>query len=350
MNHAFFMAEAISIAEQGRPAVYPNPLVGCVIVHQNTIVAKGYHKKFGDHHAEVNAIKSLPESIPTHECVVYVSLEPCSHYGKTPPCADLIISKGFKNVVIGTQDPNPVVGGKGIQKLRDAGIEIVVGVLESEIIKQNIRFFTFHQKQRPYYILKWAQTSDGFISKWPVPENRSENQISRHEANKLVHELRANNMAVMIGKNTALADNPLLTVRHIKGKNPIRIVIDKHLETPRNFHIYNQEAPTIILNTLHNEVENDLLRFVKLDFNESIFPQMNKALLELNIQSVLVEGGNILLQSLIKKNIWDEMIIIENPSLKFDTGIKAPEIELSLDFEHVGEDKMYRLNNQMLLI
>lgn len=345
MNHNEYMDQALQWAEKGFPRALPNPLVGCVIVYNGQVVATGYHQKFGGHHAEVNAIKVLPQIIEPSESTLYVTLEPCAHFGKTPPCTDLIIAKGFKKVVVGAQDPNPLVAGKGIAKLREAGIEVIVGVREQEVKAQNARFFTFHLKTRPYFILKWAQTADGFISRWPVPAKREDNWISCAESNRFVHELRASSTAVMVGKNTVLSDNPQLTVRHAKGKNPIRLIIDKNLEVPRNKHVFDQEAPTIVLNSLHEEEENEYLRFVKLDFDSGALPQLGIRLYELGIQSVVVEGGAILLESLIKKGLWDETIVIENPALKFKNGIRAPEIQLNSPLKKLGTDNFYRIYN-----
>ncbi len=342
MNDEIFSKKALEISLKGYPDAFPNPLVGCVIINHGEIVASGYHQKYGGHHAEVNAIKSLPERYNPAECVLYVTLEPCSHHGKTAPCADLIISKGFKKVVIASQDPNPLVAGKGIEKLKNAGIEVTSGVLEKEARELNKRFFTYHEKKRPYFILKWAQTADGFISRWPVPQNREDNWISSSESNQMVHELRAETMAIMVGKNTVLSDNPSLTVRHVKGKNPIRIILDKNLETPSNLNIYNQDAQTIILNSLREEEESEFLRYIKLDFSEGVLEEVSEKLYELGIQSVLVEGGAILLESLLKKDLWDEAIIIENPALFFKNGIKAPEMELKTLEKMLGGDKLFR--------
>lgn len=343
MKNEDYIQQAITLAYRGAPAAYPNPLVGCVIVYNNEIVAQGYHKKFGSHHAEVNAIKALPERYKPADCTVYVTLEPCAHHGKTPPCADLIIAKGFKKVVVGALDPNPLVAGKGIEKMRAAGIDVITGVLESEVKHQNARFFTWHQQKSPYFILKWAQTADGFISRWPVPAEREQNWISGMESNRFVHELRASVMGILVGKNTVLADNPSLTVRHVKGKNPVRLVLDKNLETPRNLNVYNQEAPTIVLNAIHEEIENDYLRFVKLDFESGLLPSLNARLYELGIQSVLVEGGAILLESMLKKEHWNEAFVIENPALFFKNGIKAPQMALKMPQKQLGNDKIYHV-------
>ncbi len=319
------MKEALTLALLGFPEVMPNPMVGCVIVKDNEIVAKGFHKQYGQAHAEVNAINNLPNNIDTKDCTLYVTLEPCCHFGKTPPCVNLIIKSGFKKVVICNMDPNPLVAGKGIEMLRNAGVEVISGVLESEGFEMNKRFFTFHTKKRPYYILKWAQTADGYISKWPLPENRKDNLIGDAEQQIASHQLRANEMAIMVGKNTALWDNPELTCRLVNGKNPIRILIDKNLEVPTDFKLYNQQANTIVFNSIKSEI-NKNIEWLKINFNENIIPQINNALFSRGIQSVVVEGGTKLLQSFINENNFDDCKVFTNKNLIFGKGIKAPKM------------------------
>lgn len=372
MTDQFYMQQAINLAKQGFGNVAPNPLVGCVIVKDDKIVSQGYHQKFGEAHAEVNAINSLSEKINPKDCVLYVTLEPCSHFGKTPPCADLIISKGFKKVIVACKDPNPLVSGNGIKKLQEAGIDVTTGVLEAEARELNKRFMTFFEKKRPYIILKWAMTADGFISKNPVPKNREENTITGKEAQIFVHQLRAENMAIMVGKNTVLKDNPSLTVRLVKGKNPTRIFIDKNLQVPESFNIYNSDAKTIVFNSIKEnyltieghaelvsasaeiskQIRNDgaglteddrnNIRFIKLNFENNVLEQILNILHQLHIQSLLVEGGTILLNDFIKQNVWDETFIFQNPELNFGRGIKAPEFTLSQNFELFGKDRLYR--------
>ncbi|MBX3163970.1 MAG: bifunctional diaminohydroxyphosphoribosylaminopyrimidine deaminase/5-amino-6-(5-phosphoribosylamino)uracil reductase RibD [Bacteroidetes bacterium] len=338
------MQQALNLAKQGFPDVAPNPLVGCVIVKDDKIVAQGYHQKFGEAHAEVNAINNLPAQLSTANCQLYITLEPCSHFGKTPPCADLIISKGFKTVVIACKDPNPLVSGNGIKKLQQAGIEVITGVLEQEARELNKQFITYFEKKRPYISLKWAMTADGFISKNPVSKNREENVITGIEAQTYVHQMRAETMAIMVGKNTVLNDNPTLTTRLVKGKNPIRIFIDKNLEVSPHFNIYNAEAPTLVFNSQKDEMQNNI-RFIKLNFENHVLEQILETLYHLKIQSLLVEGGTTLLNSFINQNLWDEAFIFQNPKLNFGTGIKAPELLLGENFEKVGKDFLYRLKN-----
>ena len=348
MNPLPYMLFALELAKKGSPLAFPNPLVGCVIVYKDEIVASGYHQKYGEAHAEVTAIMALPSELSTAECTLYVTLEPCSHHGKTPPCADLIIAKGFKKVVIAAGDPNPLVAGKGIKKMQEAGIEVITGVLEKEALELNKRFYTFHQKKRPYLILKWAQTEDGFISRMPLPENKAENHISREEANSFIHQLRAEVMGIFVGKNTVLYDNPRLTTRLVAGANPIRLFIDKNLEVPTHFAIYNNDAKTIVFNAIKEE-EQGHIRFIKLDFTKTILEQVCDKLYHLGIQTLLVEGGATLLNALIKQNLWDEVLIIENPDLSFTTGLKAPEFALKNSFSLLGDDKLFKtLNGETL--
>jgi len=325
MSNNRFMTHALFIAKLGWPEVAPNPMVGCVIEKGGEIVAEGYHQKYGEAHAEVNAINNLSKEINTADCTLYVTLEPCSHFGKTPPCAEMIVEKGFKKVVVCNLDPNPLVAGRGIDKLKNAGIEVITGVLEEEGRELNKRFFTFFEKKRPYYILKWAQTADGFISKLPVPENREENIIGDKEQQIKSHQLRANEMAIMVGKNTVLSDNPKLTTRLVKGKNPIRIFIDENLEVPRSFNIYNSEAKTLVFNSVKEGAENNL-EFYKLDFAINVLQQISDKMFDLKIQSVIVEGGAFLLSDFIKQKLYDEVIIYKNENLKFGSGVMAPKL------------------------
>lgn len=329
MVHNNFIQIALNLAKQGMGYVAPNPMVGCVIVKDNAIVSEGYHQKYGEAHAEVNAIKNLSLEINPKDCTLYVTLEPCCHFGKTPPCANLIIDKGFKKVVVCNLDPNPLVAGKGIEKLKNVGIEVIIGVLEKEGRELNKHFFTFFKKKRPYYLLKWAQTADGFISKLPVPKNRIENLIGDAEQQLQSHQLRSNIMAILVGKNTVLSDNPNLTTRLIKGKNPIRIFIDKNLEVPKSFNVYNFEAKTIVFNGIKDDVENNI-EFIKLDFTKNILDQISNKLYDLKIQSVIVEGGAFLHNSFIQQKLFDEIIVYTNKNLKFNSGVKAPITPINL--------------------
>jgi diaminohydroxyphosphoribosylaminopyrimidine deaminase/5-amino-6-(5-phosphoribosylamino)uracil reductase len=339
MNHEDFMQLTLDLAERGWPAVSPNPMVGCLIVKNDKVLASGFHRRFGEAHAEVMAINNLATHISPADCTLYVNLEPCSHFGKTPPCADLIISKGFKKVVIACSDPNPQVSGRGIQKLKQAGIEVVQGILEKEARHLNRRFITFHENKRPYFMLKWAQTADGFISRGAAMQAERD-QITGHEANKFVHHLRSEVMGIMIGKNTALKDNPFLTTRLVVGKNPTRVLIDQQLQVPLTFNIYNADAETIVFNGIKSDIENNI-RYIQIDFKKNILQQVSKQLFELNIQSVLVEGGKFLLDDFISQNLWDEMAVLQNPNLVFRTGIQAPAFDLKSFFTWLGNDKFF---------
>jgi len=318
-----YMSRCIQLAGMGAGNVAPNPMVGAVLVYEDRIIGEGYHKKYGEAHAEVNCINSVEEKDKSliEKSTIYVSLEPCSHYGKTPPCADLIIKNNIPKVIIGTKDIYKEVAGAGIEKLKNAGIEVVTGVLENECIDLNKRFFTFHQKQRPYIILKWAQSANGKIGS----NNGERIFISNDYSNLLVHKWRSEETAILVGTNTALKDNPSLTTRLWKGKNPVRIVIDKNLKLPHELKIFSKAANTIIFNSLKNTIE-ETVEYIKLE-NKNFLEEMLSALYKLNIQSVLVEGGAKTLQSFIDAGLWDETRVITNEEMIIESGIDAPEIK-----------------------
>ena len=259
MNPSLFMQRALDLAERGKGTVRPNPLVGCVLVHEGNIIGEGYHEQYGGPHAEVNAIASVTDPNLLTDATAYVSLEPCSHWGKTPPCANLLVEKGIKSVVVATLDPNPLVAGKGVKLLEEAGISVQVGLLEQEARWQNRRFFCQQEKHRPYLILKWAQTQDGFIAR----ENFDSKWISGTQSRQLVHQWRAEEQAILVGKNTALHDNPRLNVRDWTGSDPIRVVLDSKLELPAELHLFDQKIPTLCYNTLKSETLPNL-EWVKL--------------------------------------------------------------------------------------
>lgn len=331
------------LAQKGLGRVAPNPLVGCIITKGNTVIAEGYHEEYGKAHAEVNAINSLGQEFDFSDCTLYVNLEPCSHHGKTPPCVDLIINKKFKKVVICNTDTNPLVGGKGIEKLKKAGIDVETGILEKEGRELNKRFFTFHEKKRPYIILKWAQTNDGFIGK--IGADKDENWISSEESKKLVHEWRAQEQAIMIGTNTAINDNPELTVRLVKGKNPIRVVIDKDLKLNPDSNLFNNAAETFVFTEKDNPVSGDTTYF-RIDFSKNVLAQILNKLAESNISSIIIEGGTTLLQSFIKENLWDEARVFVNPDKNFENGIKAPQFDFSkAQHQKSGTDNLYLIKN-----
>lgn len=337
------MQRCLELAAKGLGNVAPNPMVGCVIVCDGKIVAEGYHEQYGSGHAEPNAIKQVSDAI-LEKSTLYVTLEPCSHHGKTPPCADLIISKGIKKVLIGNLDSNPLVSGRGIQKLKDAGIEVEHGILDKECRELNKRFFTFHEKKRPYVILKWAQTNDGFISRLPLPENKEDNWITGKESKSLVHQWRAEEQAILIGFNTALVDNPLLTTRLAKGKNPVRLIIDEKLDLPHNLNIFNNEAKTIVFNSMKGS-EHDNIRYVRIDFHNMIQEILNECYV-LNISSIIIEGGTKTINEFIQKNTWDEARVFVNPNKTFEQGIAAPVISFNQSAPNqIGDDLLFTITN-----
>ncbi len=312
-----FMQRALELAQLGTGQVSPNPRVGCVIVYDNKIIGEGWHQKFGEAHAEVNAINSVKDQSLLNESAVYVNLEPCSHFGKTPPCVDLLIKHHVKKVLIANLDSNPLVQGQGIKKLKDAGIETLIGVLEKEGRDLNKRFFTFIEKQRPYIILKWAQTADGFIAQKNFESKWISNEFSRH----LVHRWRSEEDAVLVGTRTASHDDPSLTVREWTGRNPIRIVIDRFLRLNSHLHLFDKKEKTICYNVLKHEEHKNLL-LVRIDEN-NFLQELIHDLFKRNIQSLIIEGGAQTLQLFIEVNLWDEARVFTSPRT-FGEGIKAP--------------------------
>jgi diaminohydroxyphosphoribosylaminopyrimidine deaminase/5-amino-6-(5-phosphoribosylamino)uracil reductase len=330
--HEQYMNRCMQLAKLGAGNVAPNPMVGSVLVFDDKIIGEGYHQKYGEAHAEVNCVNSVEDENKwlIEKSTIYVSLEPCSHHGKTPPCVDLIIKNKIKKVVIGCIDVYKEVAGKGIQKLRDAGIEVVTGVLEKDCIDFNKRFFTFHQKYRPYVILKWAQSVNGKIAATPeIPRENIKGMdkrtfISNEYSNRLVHKWRSEEAAILIGTNTAVFDDPILTTRLWPGKNPLRIVVDKELQLSPALKIFNSDAKTIIYN-LKKDANRDNSVFIKLE-KENFTEQILHSLFEMNIQSVLVEGGAKTLQAFIDNDLWDEARVIINKDLFLENGISAPEL------------------------
>ena len=317
-----YIRRCIQLARNGMCNAAPNPMVGAVIVHNDRIIGEGYHARCGEGHAEVNAIRSVKDESLLQESTIYVSLEPCSHYGKTPPCADLIIRKGIPRVVVGCVDPFSLVSGRGIQKLKDAGIDVKVGVLEAECRQLIKRFVTFNTQQRPYITLKWAESADGFID-----INREEGQpvvLSTPITSMYVHKQRAEHHAILVGRRTALLDNPSLTTRNWYGKNPVRLVIDKELTLPTSLKLFDGSAPTWIF-TAQDKASTSQVTFFKLDFSRSILPQILQKLYENKLQALLVEGGSQLLQSFIDEGLWDE-IYTEHSAKVLENGVKGPVI------------------------
>ena len=329
--HETHIKRCIEIAENGLGTTRPNPMVGSVIVYKNKIIGEGFTSKYGENHAEVNAINSVLDKSLLKESTLYVTLEPCSHFGKTPPCSDLITKHQIPNVVIGCIDDNEKVAGKGIAKLKENGINVTIGILEKECKSHHKRFFTFHNKKRPYIILKWAETADGFIA----PKTKNEQQpvwITNVFSRQLVHKWRAEEHAILVGTNTISQDNPSLTTRNWVGKNPIRIVIDKDNKLSKDYTIFNHEAETVIIN-------NDTI-----DFSKNIATQICAILFERNINSVIIEGGAKTLQTFIDENIWDEARVFTG-IIQFKDGVKSPSFSGNLISEdHIKNDilKIYK--------
>jgi diaminohydroxyphosphoribosylaminopyrimidine deaminase/5-amino-6-(5-phosphoribosylamino)uracil reductase len=328
-----FMRRAIEVARLADSDVYPNPYVGCVITHDDKIIAEGFHRKYGEAHAEVNAVNEVSDKAVLKDCTIYVTLEPCAHHGKTPPCANLLIEHQFKRVVVGSIDPFALVNGEGIKRLRDAGIEVEVGVLKDECDALNVRFFTFHRKRRPFISLKWAESEDGFIA--PSEQNFGERlRITGNAAHKKVHEQRSKEHAILIGRKTAVKDNPSLSVRYVKGKNPIRLVIDPKLRLPQHLKIFNDGAPTYVLN--HEKDEN--FGPVRRIHIEHITPNsICKKLFEMGIISVYIEGGATTIQHFIDADLWDTANIFTG-KIKLEHGIAAPRFKGDSQFDIVARE------------
>jgi diaminohydroxyphosphoribosylaminopyrimidine deaminase/5-amino-6-(5-phosphoribosylamino)uracil reductase len=327
--HEKYMRRCIELGKKALGSSPPNPMVGSLITHQDKIIGEGFTSQYGGPHAEVNAINSVADKSLLKEATLYVTLEPCSHYGKTPPCADLIIKNNLQKVIIGIQDPNIKVSGRGIKKLKEAGCEVLQGVLEDECRKHHKRFLTFQEKQRPYIILKWAESKDGFIA--PYADKRKAKPepywISNSYARQRVHQWRSEQQAILVGTNTALLDNPRLNVRSWKGTSPIRIIIDKALKLPMDLNIYDNSNRTIILTELEDKTKiKEGVEYEIIDFKKNMAEETCRVLFEKNISSVLIEGGALTLATFINAGLWDEARIITG-DITFGTGTKAPHIE-----------------------
>lgn len=339
-----YIARCIQLAKNGLCNAAPNPMVGAVIVHNDTIIGEGYHIRCGEAHAEVNAVRSVKDESLLKESTIYVSLEPCSHHGKTPPCADLIINKGIPRVVVGCQDPFSLVAGRGIAKLREAGIEVKVGVLEEECRQLIRRFVTFNTLRRPFITLKWAESADGFIDL-----HRTEGHpyiFSSPLSSMLVHKRRAEHSAILVGRRTALLDNPSLTTRNWYGKNPVRMVIDKDLTLPKHLALFDGSVRTLVFTQREDTSNRPNVEHIRLDFKIDILPQIMEVLYKEKLQSLMVEGGSILLQSFIDAGCWDEAYI-EQSDAHLKDGVKAPSFSPEyyfLTFRKFGKEIKYVLN------
>jgi len=341
------MQRCLDLAALGMGNVSPNPMVGAVIVHDGKIIGEGYHRQYGEAHAEVNAVNQVLSQFAhaaelLKQATIYVSLEPCAHYGKTPPCADLIIKHRIPKVVIGCCDPFEQVDGRGIEKLKDAGIEVEVGVLEEECKWLNRRFFTRVQKHRPYIILKWAQTEDGFFA----PDNNQQLWITGPESRKLVHQWRGEEDAVLVGKNTVAIDNPRLNVRYGAGRSPKRVVIDRRLELDNGLNVFDQSGETLIFNSVKTTIEGKNKYIALEDFDRFVPQYILYQLYLQDIQSVIIEGGAYTLNTFIEAGLWDEARIFAG-SISLTSGIKAPEIKGIIAGEVLsGTDSLQILYNK----
>jgi len=335
------MKRALQLAKNGLGSVSPNPMVGCVIVYNDIIIGDGWHQKFGEAHAEVNAINSVADKSLLSESTVYVTLEPCSYVGKTPACSDLLITSGVKKVVIASLDPNPKVAGNGVKALENTGIEVEIGVLTKESIALNKRFFINQHLNRPYILLKWAQTKDGFVAR----KNFDSKWISNAYSRQLVHQWRAEEDAILVGKNTAKFDNPSLTVRNWEGKNPIRVVLDRNLELNSKLNLFNGEAETLVYNLKENR-KGKGLEFIKLE-NSNFIHSLSKGLYTRNIGSVIIEGGSKVLSQFIELGLWDEARVFTSNQL-FVEGINAPKLpEAPTKKKEINEDELsYYFNSK----
>jgi diaminohydroxyphosphoribosylaminopyrimidine deaminase / 5-amino-6-(5-phosphoribosylamino)uracil reductase len=328
-TNEFYIKRSIEIAKNGLAAAMPNPSVGAVVVCDGKIIGEGFTSAYGGNHAEVNAINAVKDKSLLLKSTIYVSLEPCSHFGKTPPCCNLVIKNKIPNVVIGILDSNKKVAGKGVKMLLEAGINVTIGVLEKECYQSNIRFFTFHEKKRPYIILKWAESQDGFIAPIQKFENKPvwiSNEISR----QLTHKWRSEEQAILVGTQTVIDDNPSLTTRDWLGKNPIRIVLDRDNRIPKNSQVFDNQSKTIVLSNENCKFESNLAKNIT-DF-----------LFKKNIQSIIIEGGRQTLQTFIDANLWDEARVFKSSKL-LNNGINAP------DFMEKLSSKTRILDDELLI-
>ncbi len=335
------MRRCLELAKNGIGVTRPNPSVGAVIVANNVIIGEGYTTSYGGSHAEVNAINSVKDESLLKTATIYVTLEPCSHFGKTPPCSDLIIEKQIPNVIIGTIDTHSIVAGKGIERLKNNGVNVLVGVLEEECIQHHKRFFTFQNKKRPYIILKWAETKDGFIA-----PNQKDIQkpvwISNEYSKQLVHKWRAQEHAILVGTNTVLDDNPKLNVRSWTGNNPVRVVLDKSLKITENLSVFDKTVKTIVITEVKKESLDKNLVYEKIDFSDNITQQIIEVLVQYKIQSIIIEGGAQTLQTFINDNIWDEARVFIGDN-EFRDGVKAPVLKAKLKREEKLQNDTLRI-------
>ncbi len=340
-----YMQRCLELAAKGIQNASPNPMVGSVIVHGDKIIGEGYHMKYGEAHAEVNAVNDVEDPSLLPESTLYVNLEPCAHYGKTPPCSLLIIQKKIPKVVIGCVDTFSKVSGKGIEMLQQAGVEVVSGVLEKESRALNKRFFTFHEKKRPYIVLKWAETQDGFIDRQRT-EDEPAAWITDDTCRIVVHKMRTEESAILVGTETARKDNPSLNVRDWTGRNPLRLVLDQHLRLPKSLHVMDGTQPTLVYTAKKAENRSNVT-YVQLDFSQGILPQLMADLHQRNILSLIVEGGAQVLQSFMDENLWDEAWKFVGPAF-FTSGVKGPVFSRNpFVTEQIGNSSLFVYHNYL---
>ncbi|KIO53191.1 bifunctional diaminohydroxyphosphoribosylaminopyrimidine deaminase/5-amino-6-(5-phosphoribosylamino)uracil reductase RibD [Flavobacterium hibernum] len=345
-THEKYIKRCIELAQNGFGTTYPNPMVGSVIVYNDKIIGEGWHKKAGEPHAEVNAIRSVKDKSLLKKATIYVSLEPCSHFGKTPPCCDLIIANEIPNVVVGTVDPNEKVAGNGIKKLIAAGANVVVGVLENECNELNKRFFTFHQKRRPYIILKWAESQDGFLAPEKIlNQERKPVWITNTYSRQLVHKWRSEEQAILAGTQTVVDDNPKLNTRNWSGNNPVRVVLDQNNRISKESFIFDNSVKTILFTKSENQFSTENTIFEVIDFNQNVIPQIIAVLYQNQIQSIIIEGGLQTLQSFIDANIWDEARIFIG-KINFNKGTTAPVLQKKTTTKtYIQTDELINVRN-----
>jgi diaminohydroxyphosphoribosylaminopyrimidine deaminase/5-amino-6-(5-phosphoribosylamino)uracil reductase len=344
--HEEYIKRCIALAQNGLGSTYPNPMVGSVIVYDGKIIGEGWHKKAGEPHAEVNAIRSVKDKSLLQKATIYVSLEPCSHFGKTPPCCDLIIKYKIPNVVVGTVDPNKKVAGRGIKKITESGASVIVGILENECKELNKRFFTFHTKKRPYIILKWAESQDGFLApEKKINQERKPFWITNPYSRQLVHKWRSEEQAILVGTQTVIDDNPKLNTRDWSGNNPTRVVLDQNNRISKESFVFDDSVKTILFTKSEMSFSAENTTFEVIDFNRNIIPQIIEVLYQNQIQSIIIEGGLQTLQSFIDKNIWDEARIFIGQNL-FENGTKAPILSKKNAIKtHVQNDELIYVRN-----
>ncbi|MDR3194205.1 MAG: bifunctional diaminohydroxyphosphoribosylaminopyrimidine deaminase/5-amino-6-(5-phosphoribosylamino)uracil reductase RibD [Tannerella sp.] len=322
-----YMMRCLTLARHGASSVAPNPMVGAVVTHNGRVIGEGYHRRFGEPHAEVNAIASVRDESLLRNATLHVNLEPCSHYGKTPPCTDLILRKRIPRVVIGCPDPYPEVAGRGISILREAGVEVIANVLQREAFALNRFFMTAQMRQRPYIILKWAQSADGFIDRVRSHPSAKPAQLSTPVTRRIVHKLRSEVSAILVGTQTAWLDNPSLTVRHWAGASPVRMFMDRHLRIPSTHHLLDGAVPTRVF-TGQDAGNRQWVEYIRLDFSQPVIPQMLLHIYKCRFHSLLVEGGARLHQSFLEAGLWDELQV-ETVSIKLGDGVRPADIHSS---------------------